>query len=64
MKKVSDEGQKVGFGSGEWKIVKSNKNTLFIMFEAHNRSQKTSISGHLWLAKAIPKPRGDRGVPK
>ena len=63
-KKGPDEGQKIGFGSFRLKIVKSNKNTLFAMFEPHNRSRKTSISGDLWLPKSVPKPRGDRCVPK
>ena len=63
-KKGPDEGQKVGLGGFRWKIVNSNKNTLFTMFEAHNRSRKMSILGDLWLPKAVPKPRGDRSVPK
>ena len=62
--KGPDEGQKVGFGSFRLKIVKSNKNTLFAMFEAHHRSRITSISGDLWLPKSVPKLRGDRCVPK
>ena len=63
-KEGPDEGQKVGLGGFGWKIAKSNANTLFIIFEAHNRSQKASILGALWLPEARPKPRGDRCAPK